>query len=130
MEQESRLTADLAPQLKAQRSGLPLNRMIIVFADDQTVDVLPDIASVRRECEVVDVEDGVYRFFDEMGRRLVPRFIASVERRPQLLGLFTSIDGGSFELELDPQDDGSAFETSLANVVVIEPNGRFRSDSA
>ena len=99
--------------------------MIIVFADDQTVDVLPDISSVRRECEAVDVEDGVYSFFDGMGRRLVPRFIAPVERRPILLRLFTSIGGGNFELELDPQDDGSAFETSLANVVVIEPNERF-----
>ncbi|MCM3874196.1 MAG: hypothetical protein ND895_26200 [Pyrinomonadaceae bacterium] len=99
--------------------------MIIVFADDQTVDVLADIASVRRECEAVDVEDGVYRFFDELGRRLVPRFIAPVERGPIIIGVFTSIGSGSFELELDPQDDGSSFETSLANVVAIEPNGRF-----
>jgi len=98
--------------------------MIIVFADDQTVHVLPDIASVRRECEAVDLEDGIYRFFDELGRRLVPRFIAPVERRSIFLGVFTTIGGGSFELELDPQDDGSAFETSLANVVVIEPNGK------
>jgi hypothetical protein len=34
--------------------------MIIVFADDQTVGVFPDIISVRTECEAVDVEDGEY----------------------------------------------------------------------
>jgi len=28
--------------------------MIIVFADDQTVAVLPNIVPVRRECEAVD----------------------------------------------------------------------------
>ena len=39
--------------------------MIIVFSNDQTVSVLPDIDSVHRECETVDVEDGAYRFFDE-----------------------------------------------------------------
>ena len=87
--------------------------------------VLPDIVSVRRECEGVDVEDGVYRFFDELGRRLVPRFIGPVERRSLLFGAIKSVGGGNFELELDPQDQGSAFETSLANVVAIEPNQRF-----
>src|SRR5712692_9833629 len=99
--------------------------MIIVFADDQTVAVLLDIASVRRDCEAVDVEDGVYRFFDELGRHLVPRFIAPVEKRSLLFGAIKSVGGGSFELELDPQDQGSAFETSLANVVAIDPNPRF-----
>jgi hypothetical protein len=73
----------------------------------------------------VDVEDGVYRFFDEMGRLLVPRFIASVERRSLLFGAIKSIGSGNFELELDPQDQGSAFETSIANVVAINPNPRF-----
>ena len=99
--------------------------MIIVFADDQTVAVLPDITSVHRECEAVDVEDGVYRFFDELGRSLVPRFTAPVERGSLLFGLIKSVGGGSFQLELDPQEEGSAFETSLASAVAIEPNRSF-----
>src|SRR6266446_3203839 len=99
--------------------------MIIVFADDQTVAVLPDIASVRSECEAVDVEDGVYRFFDELGRRLLPRFSAPVEQRSLLFGAIKSVGGGNFELELDPQDQSSAFETSLANIAAIEPNRWF-----
>jgi len=101
--------------------------MIIVFADDQTVAVLPDITSVRRECEAVDVEDGVYSFFDELGRSLVPRFTAPVKRASLLFGAIKSVEGGSFELERDPLDDGSAFERSLANAVAIEPNRRFRT---
>jgi hypothetical protein len=67
----------------------------------------------------------VYSFFDELGRRLLPRFIAPVERRSLLFGAIKSVGGGNFELELDPQDEGSAFETSLANVVAINPNVRF-----
>lgn len=98
--------------------------MIIVFADDQTVTVLPDMESVRSDCEAIDVEEGAFRFFDELGRRLVPRFTASVRRTSLLFGI-KLVGGGNFELDLDPQDQGSAFETSLVNVVAIEPNPWF-----
>ena len=98
--------------------------MIIIFADDQTVTVLPDISSVRAECEAIDVEEGAYRFFDDQGRSLVPRFIAPVRRTSLPFGT-KLVGGGNFELDLDPQDEGSAFETSVANVVAIEPNRWF-----
>jgi hypothetical protein len=98
--------------------------MIIAFADDQTVQVLPDTAAVRRECEAVDVESGTYRFFDELGRSLIPRFISPVRWTSLPFGI-KLVGGGNFELDLDPQDQGSAFETSLANVVAIERNRWF-----
>jgi hypothetical protein len=98
--------------------------MIIVFSDDQTVQVLPDVATVRGECEAVDVESGTFRFFDEMGRLLVPRFIAPVRWTSLLFGV-KLVGGGDFELDLDPQHQESAFETSLANAVAIEPNRWF-----
>ena len=98
--------------------------MIIVFADDQTVQVLPDMASVRGECEAVDVESGTFRFFDELGRSLIPRFTAPVKWSSLLFGI-KLVGGGNFELDLDPDDQGSAFEASLANVVAIEPNRWF-----
>jgi hypothetical protein len=98
--------------------------MIIVFADDQTVQVLPDMESVRGECEAVDVESGTFRFFDELGRSLIPRFIAPVRWSSLPFGI-KLVGGGNFELDLDPQDNGSAFETSLANVVAIERNRWF-----
>jgi hypothetical protein len=100
--------------------------MIIVFAEDQTVSVLPDIDSVCRECESVDVENGVYRFFDESGRHLLPHWPSFVERR-SLFGEIKSVDGGRFDLELDPEDDGSSFEVSLSNVVAIDPNLTFET---
>jgi hypothetical protein len=106
---------------EGQRSVLALG-MIIVFEDDQTVTVLPDLESVRLECEAVDVEDGVYRFFDELGRPLVAHFIAPVDRGSLLFGTVKTVGGGFFELELDLQDQGPSFEKSLANVVAINPN--------
>jgi len=101
--------------------------MIIVFAEDQTVAVLPDLDSVRRECETVDVENGVYRFFDDLGRHLLPRWTAPVERRSLLFRWIGSVGGGSFDLEVDPQDEGSAFQSSLADVVAIVPNPTFET---
>lgn len=97
--------------------------MIIVFAEDQTVSVFPDMASVQGECEAIDVEEGAFCFFDELGRRLVPRFITPVSRSPLLFGI-ELLGGGNFELDLDPEDQ-SAFEMSLANAVAIEPNRWF-----
>jgi hypothetical protein len=101
-----------------------LTRNDNAFADDQTVQVLPDMASVRGECEAADVESGTFRFFDELGRSLIPRFIVPVRRTSLLFGI-KLVGGGNFELDLNPQDQGSAFETSLANVVAIEPNRWF-----
>ena len=98
--------------------------MILVFADDQTVTVLPDISAVRVECEAIDVEEETYRFFDELGRTLIPRFTSPVRRSSWLFGI-TTVSGGDFELDVDPHDDGSNFDKSVANAVVIEPNRWF-----
>ena len=98
--------------------------MIIVFADDQTVAVLADMESVRAECEAVDVESGAFQFFDELGRSLTPRFVTPVRRTPLLFGI-GMVGGGDFELDLNEHDDASAFETALANAVVIETNPWF-----
>jgi len=101
--------------------------MIIVFTDDQTVSVFPDVASVQVECEGIDVEEGIYRFFDELGRSLVPRWITPMQKNSWLFGI-ESVGGGLFELVLDPEDH-SAFETSLAKTVAIEPNRLFATVS-
>ena len=98
--------------------------MIIVFADDQTVTVLPDISAVRVECEAVDVEEQTYRFFDELGRTLIPRFTSPVRRSRLIFGIKV-VGGGNFELDVDPHDDGSNFDEAVAKAVVIESNRWF-----
>jgi len=97
--------------------------MIIAFADDQTVLVFSDLASVRTECEAIDVEQGTYRFFDELGRSLVPCWITPVSTTSMPFGI-KLVGGGQFELVVDPEDDCD-FETSLTNAVAIEPNKLF-----
>jgi hypothetical protein len=98
--------------------------MIIAFADDQTVAVFPDIASVRSQCEAIDVEEGTWHFFDEYGRCLRPRIIAPVRRTSLPFGI-KLIGGGNFDLDPDLEDEGLAIDTLLANAVEIEPNASF-----
>jgi hypothetical protein len=101
--------------------------MIIVFADDRTVFVLPDIRAVRTECEAVDVEDGVYSFFNELGQRLIPVAVNPVSRTSSFLG--KAISGGDFDLRLDRSDDGTAFERAIAEAASLVPNTNFSSVS-
>ena len=98
--------------------------MILVFADDQTVMVLADISAVRVECETVDVEEGTFQFFDELGRTLIPRFTSPVRRSSLFFGI-KIVGGGNFDLDVDPHDDESNFDKAVANAVVIEPNRWF-----
>jgi len=42
-------------------------------------------------------------------------------------GWTEAVGGGNFELELDPQDQGLAFQASLQNVIAIESNQRFET---
>ena len=98
--------------------------MIIVFLDDQTVEVLPDIDAARSEYEAIDVEEGTYNFFDDYGRRLIPRITTPVRRTSLPFGV-KLVGGGDFDLELDREDRGAAFDSLLANTVAIERNPKF-----
>jgi hypothetical protein len=98
--------------------------MIIAFADDRTVEVFADIPSARRHCEAIDVDSGIYHFFDEDGRPLKPRIISPVGRTSLGFGV-KMISGGNFELELDLDAEGTTFDELVAKAVAIEPNPRF-----
>lgn len=48
-------------------------------------------------------------------------------RSSLFFGAFKYVGGGNFELKLDDQDDGSAFEKAIAGVVGIGANPSFAS---
>jgi hypothetical protein len=102
--------------------------MIIAFIDDGTLEVFPDIVSVRDQCEAIDVEEGAYHFFDECGRSLRPRIITPVRRTSLPFGV-KLMGGGNFDLELAPEIEEGAFDTLLESAIAIEPNQWFASIS-
>jgi hypothetical protein len=48
--------------------------MNFVFLDDSTLDVIANLEEEQREYEGIDVENGIYQFFDETGRYLELQF--------------------------------------------------------
>ena len=83
-----------------------------------------DISSVRGQCEAIDVEADIYTFFNEYGQRLSARIISPVRRTSLPFGM-KLVGGGNYELDLDANDKGTAFDTLLGDAVVIEPNRDF-----
>ena len=50
------------------------NQFIFVFLDDQTLDIVSPSDNLIGEYEGIDVEDGVYGFFDQDLRIMEPYF--------------------------------------------------------
>jgi hypothetical protein len=94
--------------------------VILAFADDGTVRVHAELEDVQRHCEGIDVEDGVYVFYDEAGGWLRPRFL-----EPNTRGRF-SVGSGRFVLEPAPApQDVIPIEIALARVSALDPNPWF-----
>jgi hypothetical protein len=103
--------------------------MIFVFADDQTLNILDSIDEVRRDCEGVDVEEGIFSFFDESGSLLLPYFIES-NKKGKLFGLFGWVSSGVFDLKKSEEDIPYTIEEALDNTVSIDSNKYFDSLAA
>lgn len=98
--------------------------MIFVFAEDATLHVVDDLEAVRRLCEPIDVESGVFTFFDENGRPLAATF-TKPNRERRILGLLSSVEPGEYVLgpggsDLDP------ISVALQETASVEPNRWFQ----
>ena len=77
--------------------------MIFVFTEDRGLMVLNDLEEVRKNCEGVDVAQGVYQFYDENCRRLEAEFIRPILRR-KLIGPIGFVSAGEFVLKPSKED--------------------------
>ena len=100
----------------------------MIFALDETnaLYVFNSEAELQREFEGVDVEAGVYRFFDGSGKPLVAEFVIS-NRSGKIFGPVGLVQSGTYRLF--PASDISIPHLShiLNTVSGIEPN-RYFSD--
>ena len=87
--------------------------------DDGTLFVFDTVALATSYCEGIDVEDGVWRFWDEEGNALRPEFTVPNQR-----GGFT-VGNGVFHLEPDPT--GQALALFLSHLRSMEPNRHYGS---
>jgi hypothetical protein len=98
--------------------------MIFVFAEDGTLEVIAGADEARRNYEGVDVESGVFRFFDESGTNLEPRF-TKPNKAGRLLGIFGWVESGEFTLVPAPDAEGDDIFTCLRETSVLMPNPWF-----
>jgi hypothetical protein len=100
--------------------------MIFIFAEDRTLQVVNGLEEVRRNCEGIDVENRVYRFFDENGSQLEPRF-TKPNKKGRLLGILSWVESGEFELIPSSNVDEQEIFLSLLETSEMESNPGFKT---
>ena len=99
--------------------------MLFVFSDDGTLEV---IEGLKGAChyEGIDVESGVFRFYDESGRYLQPRF-TKPNKTGRFLWFFRWVESGKFELAPVPAAGQDTIWTCLQTTTVLSPNPWFQT---
>ena len=85
--------------------------MIFVFAEDGTLEVIEGLSQAQRY-ESLDVESGVFVFYDEDGTWLQPRFAR---------GVFELVRSQQMDPTVDP------FSVALAEASELKPNKYFQT---
>lgn len=103
--------------------------MVLVFSEDGCVRIAESAEQAIQGCEGVDVQSGVWWFYDDTGRPLLPVFDVPVTES-RFLGLFKVVDSGKYHLE--PGDSRHPLYVdplwvSLLETVDLEPNPYFAS---
>jgi hypothetical protein len=99
--------------------------MIFVFLDDSTLDVIANLEEAQRNYEGIDVEEGVYQFFDETGCYLEPQF-TEPNKTGRFLGIISWVESGQFVLVSNTETDED-INLYLAETSEINPNPYFSS---
>ena len=100
--------------------------MILIFEEEGTVYIAEDVVAVLRQCEGVDVDAGVYRFYDDAGRALKPVFDAPV-KETTLFWRVSSVSSGRYHLEPESASESDPLWLLLHEAISLQPNPDFDS---
>ncbi|MCA1815793.1 MAG: hypothetical protein LC746_05185 [Acidobacteria bacterium] len=100
--------------------------MIFVFAEDSSLEVVGSLEEAERNYEGVDVEGGVFTFFDESGAYLKPEFTTPNRSGRRLLGIFKLVESGKYRLRPSPESDKD-ISSYLSTTALLEPNPWFKN---
>ena len=98
--------------------------MIFILADDRMLHVLNSEKELQGAFEGIDVEEDIYKFFDETGSPLVAEFLKP-NKRGKLFGLLPWVESGRYHL--CPAESGS-FPRLLdiwGSIAGLEKNAHF-----
>ena len=97
---------------------------LFVFLDDTSLEICESLGDARRDYEGIDVESGVFSFFDFSGCPLKPVF-AVPNRHSKFLGLIRSSSSGVFEFERESPSRPDDIDNALSNSEHLAKNERF-----
>lgn len=98
--------------------------MIFTFIEDGTLDIIRDLAEAQRNYEGVDVESGVYAFYDAKGAPLRPLF-TTPNKYGKCLWLISWSSSGVFDLVAGAAQGQDPIDVALLEVRVLNPNPYF-----
>lgn len=89
--------------------------MIFVFTtDDETLEIFPDKQTATSSCEGIDVEDGLYLFWDDSGKPLTAEFT-----EPNQRGRFSVVSGKYKLVSCDESNSANLLDV-LDDVQAVE----------
>jgi hypothetical protein len=100
------------------------DKFIFIFLDDCTLDVVSPTENLVGTYEGIDVEKGLYAFFDQNLHKMEAKFIVA-NRKRKLLGL-PCVISGEYEL-ISGKSDRNEFLKRLSEVVHVNSNEWFES---
>lgn len=100
--------------------------MILVIADDRMLHVLNSVSEPQGEFEGVDVEEGIYKFYDESGNPLVAEFVKP-NKRGKFLGLLPWVESGTYRLIHDQSGNLPQLLDVWDSIAGLDTNSHFSS---
>ena len=98
--------------------------MFFVVRDDDVLCVVNSESELQGAFEGIDVEEGIYRFFDDTGAPLVPEFVKPNETG-KLFGVFRWVSSGTYRLVPAGLGQRRSLNEVLDTVSGLERNSRF-----
>jgi hypothetical protein len=99
---------------------------LFVFPNDTTLEICESLKDARREYEGIDIEAGVYTFFDFSGVPVKPVFTIP-NAHSKFLGLIPSCSSGVFEFERDSTSQSHDIASALSNAEHLTQNQIFET---
>ena len=100
--------------------------MIFVIADDNVLSVYNSENELQGACEGIDVEEGVYQFFDSAGEPLEAQFIEK-NQKGKIFGPLGWVVSGKYTLIPSSAGKKQNLLKVLETVVGIEENPHFKN---
>ncbi len=100
--------------------------MIFAIADDNALLVFDDLVMTRGYCELIDVKNGEYDFFDAEGSPLKPEIFETKTPRKYFFGLI-SVTEKRRNFNLLPIKDSTTLLSSFDRISYLDKNSQFQT---